>query len=108
MNGNWHIIMVVERSTSWPVVCALKDATSKSVNDFINDEIFTVYRIPNEILMDNGSNLVSEERTSFLAAACIKHRLTTLYHPQTNSKIQHFNGMLSKILTQYFYRKQTV
>jgi transposase InsO family protein len=108
MNGNRHIITAIERSTSWPVVHALKDGTSKSVTNFINDEIFSVYGIPNEILTDNGSNLVSEETTSFLAAACVKHRLTTLYHPQINGKIERFNGILSKMLTQYCYGKQTV
>jgi hypothetical protein len=108
INGNRHIITAIERSTGWPVVRALKDATSQSVIDFIHDEIFSVYGTPNQILTDNSSNLISEATTSFLRAAGVKHRTTTPYHPQTNGKIERFNGMLGKMLTQYCYGKQVI
>jgi hypothetical protein len=104
-SGNRHIITAIERSTGWPVVRALKDATSQSVMNFINEEIFAVYGTPNEILTDNGSNLVSDTMTTFLQRAGVRHRTTTPYHPQTNGKVERFNGMLGKMLTQYLYGK---
>ena len=104
-SGNRWIITAIERSTGWPVVRALKDATSQSVMNFIQEEIFAVYGTPNEILSDNGSNLVSDAMNTFLHAAGVRHRTTTPYHPQTNGKVERFNGMLGKMLTQYLYGK---
>lgn len=73
--------------------------------DFIHHDIFAVYGIPNEILTDNGSNLVSEAMESFLQPTQVKHRTTTPYHPQTNGKIERFNGTIGKMLTKYLYGK---
>ncbi len=104
-SGNRWIITAIERSTGWPVVRALKDATSQSVMNFIQEEIFSIYGTPNEILSDNGSNLVSEAMESFLSRAGVRHRTTTTYHPQTNGKVERLNGILGKMLTQYLYGK---
>ncbi len=104
-NGNRWIITAIERSTGWPVVKALKDATTQSVMDFIHHDIFAVYGIPNEILTDNGTNLVSEAMETFLQPTKVKHRTTTPYHPQTNGKIERFNGTIGAMLTKYLYGK---
>lgn len=103
--GNRWIITAIERSTGWPVVRALKDATSQSVMNFIQEEIFAVYGTPSEILTDNGSNLVSAAIETFFQNAGIRHRTTTPYHPQTNGKNERLNGMIGKMLTQYLYGK---
>jgi hypothetical protein len=103
--GNRWIITAIERSTGWPVVRAVKEATSQTVMNFIHDEIFSVYGIPNEILTDNGTNLVSEAVETFFNTAKLKHRTTTPYHPQTNGKVERFNGTIGKMLTKYLYGK---
>ena len=104
-NGNRWIITAIERSTGWPVVRAVRDATSQSVMKFIHEEIFSVYGIPHEILTDNGTNLVSEAMETFLRPTKLRHRTTTPYHPQTNGKIERFNGTIGAMLTKYLYGK---
>jgi transposase InsO family protein len=73
--------------------------------NFIQEEIFTVYGTPNEILSDNSSNLVSDAINTFLQTAGVRYRTTTPYYPQTNRKVKRFNGILGKILIQYLYSK---
>ena len=104
---NRWIITAIERSTGWPIVKAVKDATEQTVIDFIHKEIFSVYGIPYEVLSDNGSNLVSIATESFLATTKLKHRHTTPYHPQTNGKLERFNGILGKILAKCLYGRPT-
>ena len=104
-NGNRWIISAIERSTGWPVTAAVPDATSQTVMNFIHERIFTDYGIPHEILTDNGTNLVSEAVEDFLKPTKLKHRTTTPYHPQTNGKIERFNGTIGSMLTKYLYGK---
>jgi transposase InsO family protein len=73
--------------------------------DFIHQDIFTVYGIPNEILTDNRTNLVLEAMETFLQPTKVKHQTTTPYHPQTNGKIERFNGIIRAMLTKYLYGK---
>ena len=104
-NGNRWIITAIERSTGWPIVRAVPDATSQTVMKFIHEEIFTTYGIPNEILSDNGTNLVSEAVETFFNPTKLRHRRTTPYHPQTNGKLERFNGTIGKMLSKYLYGK---
>jgi hypothetical protein len=104
-NGNRWIITAIERSTGWPIAEAVPNATSQTVMKFIHKRIFSVYGTPHEILTDNGSNLVSGAVETFLRPTNLKHRTTTPYHPQTNGKVERFNGIIGKILTKYLYGK---
>jgi hypothetical protein len=105
MRGNWWIITAIERSTGWPIARAVPDATSQTVMEFIHREIFSEYGIPSEILTDNGANLVSEAVQTFLKPTKLRHRTTTPYHPQTNGKVERFNGTIGKMSTKYLYGK---
>lgn len=104
-NNNRWIITAIERSTGWPITEAVSDATSQTVIKFIHERIFSIYGIPNEILTDNGSNLVSEATESYLHSTSLKHRTTTPYHPQTNGKVERFNSTIGSMLTKYLYGK---
>ena len=104
-NGNRWIITAIERSTGWPVAEAVTEATSATIAKFMERNIFSTYGMPIEVLTDNGMNLVSEDIERYLQTAMIKHRTTTPYHPQTNGKVERFNGILGGMLTKYLYGK---
>jgi hypothetical protein len=42
---------------------------------------------------------------TFLQSTKVKHHTTTPYHPQTNGKIERFNGIIGSMLTKYLYGK---
>jgi len=93
------ILTAIDFATSWPVAKAVKDATDEAVADFLF-EIYCQYGAFKELLSDNGTNLNSAIVEHYLAKVKVKHRTTTPYHPQTNGKVERFNGMLGKILTK--------
>ena len=76
--------------------------------NFIYKEIFLVYGIPYEILSDNGSNLVAEVIETFLVTTKIKYKHTMPYYPQTNGKLECFNGILRGILSKCLFGKLVV
>ena len=104
-NGKRWIITAIDRATGWPVAQAVEDATSETVIDFIHTRIFALSGIPHEILTDNGQNLVSNAMETYLRPTEVRHRKTTPYHPQTNGKIERFNGTIGKMLAKYLFGK---
>jgi transposase InsO family protein len=78
------------------------DATEENIADFLHEDLFTNYGAPQELLTDNGTNLLAKSVEFYLAKLKIRHRTTTLYHPRTNGKVENLNGLLGAILTKYY------
>ena len=93
------ILTAIDFATGWPVAKAVREATDEVVADFLF-EIYCQYGAFKELLSDNGANLNAAIVEYYLEKIKVKHRTTTPYHPQTNGKVERFNGMLGKILTK--------
>lgn len=50
--------------------------------------------VPEGVLTDNGTRLVSHEYNGFLSYRGIKHQKCSLYYPQSNDGVERFNGVL--------------
>jgi transposase InsO family protein len=61
-------------------------------------EAFELYGIPEWVLSDNGSPLVSKLFTENLDAIRVKTTNSRPYHPQTNGKVERFHQTLKKWL----------
>ena len=67
---------------------------------FIHKEITIVYGLLKELLLDNSSNLIGKVIQAYIDTLKTKHRVTTPYHPYTNSKVKNFNSFLGSTLTK--------
>ena len=85
----------------------MPEATDEVVADFLF-ELYCQYGAFRELLSDNGANLNSRMISFYLDRIKVKHRTTTPYHPQTNGKVERFNGMLGQILTKELLEKPTI
>ncbi|KAG0755447.1 hypothetical protein G6F33_011500 [Rhizopus arrhizus] len=92
--GNKCIIVAIEYFTRWPVAKAVKTADSKTTVDFLYEEIFCQFGPPQYILSDNGTHFVSAEVEAFVKFVNVRHQYATPYHPQTNGRVEQFNGTL--------------
>jgi transposase InsO family protein len=101
------ILTAIDFATGWPVAKAVEEATDEVVADFLF-EIYCQYGAFQELLSDNGANLTSKIVEYYLRKIKVKHRTTSPYHPQTNGKVERFNGMLGKILTKMMIGQVTV
>ena len=98
-DGKKWILTAIDAATGWPLARATSDATSETVADFLHD-IYCNYGAFKQLLSDNGTNLTSKIIEEYLKRIKVKHQTTSAYHPQTNGKVERFNGMLGSVLTK--------
>jgi hypothetical protein len=58
LNGNKWIIIAIDYTTSWPVIKAVPNATNEAIEEFLHEEIFVNYGAFDELVSDNGRNLL--------------------------------------------------
>jgi hypothetical protein len=97
----------MEYVTGWPMAIALSNAKKEIVAQAIYDYIAIIYRLSQELLSDNGANLIGKIIKHYLKLLKSRYRVTSLYHPRTNGKIKRFNSFLGTILTKYLVNKPT-
>ena len=87
--------------TKWPKAKAIPDVTAQSVARFVYEDIICRHSCPAEMVSDNGSAFVSQVVKAILEQHQIKHRLISLYHPQSNGLVERFNRTLCTSLAKY-------
>ena len=100
LRGNVYIVSFVDWLTNWAEAYAVSDKKAKTVASLILTEIFPLYRAPLEIVIDNGAENVNEIMRDTMASLNIKHISTSLYHPQSNTKVERFYLFLGDILSK--------
>ena len=94
--GNKYLIVGIEYYTNWPVAKAVPSANAASVVKFLYEDIFCNFGPPKEILTDNGSHFLNSGVKQFVDLVKVRHKFTAPYRPQTNGKVEKFNGTLVK------------
>jgi hypothetical protein len=61
-------------------VKAVLNATNKAIAEFLHEEIFVNYGVFNELVSDNGCNLLSRVMEVFVKILKAKHCMMTLSH----------------------------
>jgi hypothetical protein len=67
-----------------------------------------IFSPPDELLLDNETNLVGEVLAAYMKLLAMKHRVTTPCHPRINSKVENLNGLISSMLTKMLTNKSTI
>ncbi|XP_026430549.1 uncharacterized protein LOC113327588 [Papaver somniferum] len=97
-NGHEYIIVAIDYFTKWVETISVKNPTRNQTVKFLTNNIICRYRLPNEIISDNGSNFVSKE----VKRECEKYKIqlinSTVYMSQTNGAVEAANKTLGRIL----------
>ena len=84
----------------------LKTITAKQFGDLLIHTVFCIFGVPSSIVSNQGLIFMS----TFWLALChylhIKRRLSTAFHPQTNSQTERQNQMLEQYLRIYVNYQQ--
>ncbi|GFR87726.1 Pol polyprotein [Elysia marginata] len=94
---NRYILTMVDAATRWCEAIALKEIKTQDVANALF-QIFSRLGLPQEILSDNGKQLVSNAMAEVMAMLNIDRRLSTPYHAQSNGLVERFNGTLKLML----------
>lgn len=101
LKGNRWILMTVDYATNWPIARAVPVASQEAVADFIYEEIVLRFGCPVEILTDRGSNFCGGVVNHYTKRLQTEHKLTSAFHPRTNSKVERLNGIFKAMLRKY-------
>jgi transposase InsO family protein len=87
------LLVAVDLYSKWPEVMLCTTITTATVTEFLTS-IFSRFGLVDEIITDNGKQLISAEFDGYLSQLGIKHCRTSVYNPQSNGAVERFNRVL--------------
>lgn len=100
MSGNKYIIAFVDWYSGWPEAFSVPDKTGETVANLIINQIFPRFGSCLQIVTDNGTENVNKVIKETLEGLKIDHVLTSVYHPQSNAKVERFHRTLHDVLAK--------
>ena len=100
MSGNKYIIAFVDWFSGWPESFAVPDKTADTVAQWIIEEIYPRHGCALQMVSDNGTENVNRTVKETLAKLKTDHVLTSVYHPQSNAKVERLHRILHDILAK--------
>lgn len=83
--GNKHIFVCIDQMTKLVSIKPMRKATSRNVCNYLEEELFPVYGVPESIFTDNAKQFTSKEFEKFLTDYGIKHMKPPYYSAQANA-----------------------
>ena len=78
-----QFLLVVDSNSKWMEAFPMRSTTADSTIEVLR-ALFPRYRLPLELVSDNGPQFVTREFQTFLEISCIKYTLCPPYYPSTN------------------------
>ena len=100
-NGNWYAIVFQDLFTKWPMVYATPDQKAMRIAKLLAEEIVPMFGVPEALLSDRGTNLLSCLMQDVCKLLGIKKLNTTAHHPQCNGMVERFNRTLKTMLRKH-------
>jgi hypothetical protein len=96
--GKVFILIAIDYFTKWAEAVPLKHSTDDQVISFFENNIFSIFGLPLELITDNGPSFISAKLTQFLAKLGVKHFTSSTYYPQANRQGEPTNKNLVRIV----------
>ena len=87
--------------TKWPFVYVTPDQKSLRIAKLLVDEIVPFCGVPEALLTDRGTNLLSHLMLDLCEMLGTKKLNTTAYHPQCDGMVERFNRTLKSIIRKH-------
>ena len=96
---NRFILTLVDYATRYPEAAPLMNAETETVAEALVT-MFSRVGVPNEVLSDQGPQLMSRVMKEVSRLLSFRQLVTTPYHPQCNGLVERFNGTLKTMLVK--------
>lgn len=90
-------LVIVDAHSKWLEAAVMNSTSSEKTIEELRS-VFSCFGIPQQLVSDNGLQLVSEEFQSFLRVNGIQHIRSAPYHPSINGLAERFVQTLKKAL----------
>lgn len=97
VNGNSHILIVLDQYSRFFLLHPCRVATAKVVTTFLENHVFLLFGIPERITTDYGKQFISKEMKDLLKKYGTSHINSPKYSPQSNISERANRTILSAI-----------
>lgn len=104
--GNEYVVLMIDRYLKFTRAIPTTAMTKKKVPQFILDNYFISYDIPEKPLMENGPQIVWKNFNGARAASGSRWVTTVFYHSQTNGQTKTYNRKIVSRLRRYIGKNQ--
>lgn len=99
--NNSYLLVVVDWFTKFTFIHRMKRATAKEICNFIENNVFLTFGVPQFLVMDNGSQFTSKEMNKLITKYSINHTwYNAKYHPQVNN-VERANRVIGTAIRSY-------
>ena len=99
--GNKHVVVFQDFFSKWPLVFPVSDQKTTTLVQLLTKEVIPLFGVPEALLSDRGTNLLSHLMHDVCAMLGIEKLNTTAYHPACNGMIERFNHTLKTALRKH-------
>ena len=96
--GYSYILVGVDYVSKWVEAIPCKTNDHRVVLKFLKDNVFSRFGVPKAIISDGGTHFCNKPFETLLANYRMKHKVATLYHPQTSGHVELANTEIKTIL----------
>ena len=100
-SGNKHVVVFQDYLTKFPLVFPVPDQKAIRLARLLVEEVVPIFGVPEALLSDRGTNLLSHLMKDLCKMLGIKKLNTTAYHPQCDGMVERFNRTLKTILRKH-------
>ena len=87
--GNKYVIVFQDFATKWPMIFPAPDQQAIRIVNLLTEHIVPFFGVPEALLSDRGTNLLSHLMLDVCKLVGIKKLNTTAYHP--HGMVERFN-----------------
>jgi transposase InsO family protein len=91
--GHVYMLVAVEKFTKWVEAAPVTTQDSTAAINFIKSIVF-YFRVPHNIITDNGTNFTSKEFKNYCESLGIKLKFASIVHPKSNGQVEKANGLI--------------
>ena len=87
-DGNKHMVVFQDYFTKWPMVYPVPEQKMTSLVELQTKEVVPFFGVPEVLLSDRGTNLLSHLITDVCAKLGNTKPNTTVYHPECDDMVE--------------------
>ena len=103
-DGNSYILVFQDFLTKWPMAFPMPDQKAIRITLLLVNEVVPVFGVPEALLSDRGTNLLSYLMRDLCDLLGITKLNTTAHHPQCDSMVERFNRTLKTMVRKHVSR----
>jgi transposase InsO family protein len=99
-HGYEHLLVMIDYISKWVEDMPCRKTSTEESIAMIKSIIFPRFGTPRGLISNGGTHFTGKNFKKCLSKLGIEHRVSTVYHPQTNGQAETSNSQLKSILNK--------